>query len=79
MLILSAAEQAWLEAYRAVLNKEFPGLVEQVIIFGSKARGTATADSDLDVLIARKRAEEPDETLASVEARLRQQGKLING
>ena len=33
----------------------------------------------LDVLIARERAEEPDETLASVEARLRQQGKLING
>lgn len=26
-------------------------LVEQIIIFGSKARGTATADSDLDLLV----------------------------
>jgi predicted nucleotidyltransferase len=44
-------EQAWLDAYRKELAEQFPGLVEQIIIFGSKARGTATPDSDLDVLL----------------------------
>jgi predicted nucleotidyltransferase len=29
----------------------FPGLVEQIIVFGSRARGTARPDSDLDLLI----------------------------
>ena len=48
---LTSEEQAWLDAYRKVLAEQFPGLVERIIIFGSKARGTATPDSDLDVLL----------------------------
>lgn len=48
---LTHEEQAWLEAYRKELAEQFPGLVERIIIFGSKARGTATPDSDLDVLL----------------------------
>jgi len=48
---LTHEEQAWLEAYRKELAEQFPGLVEQIIIFGSRARGTATLDSDLDILL----------------------------
>lgn len=48
---LTNEEQIWLDAYRTVLAEQFPGLVERIIIFGSKAKGTATADSDLDILL----------------------------
>lgn len=48
---LTPEEQAWLDGYRQALAERFPGLVEEIVIFGSKARGTATADSDLDLLV----------------------------
>jgi len=48
---LTDDEQAWLDAYRKELAEEFPGLVEEILIFGSKARGEAGPDSDLDVLL----------------------------
>lgn len=48
---LTPEEQAWLDAYRQALAERFPGLVEEIVIFGSKARGTGTADSDLDILV----------------------------
>jgi predicted nucleotidyltransferase len=48
---LSPEEQTWLNGYRQALSQQFPGLVQHVMIFGSKARGTATADSDLDLLL----------------------------
>ena len=48
---LTSEDRAWLDAYRKALDEQFPGLVEQIIIFGSKARGTATLDSDLDLLV----------------------------
>lgn len=51
MLTLLPDEQKWLEEYRKTLDEKFPGLVEEMIIFGSKARGTATEDSDLDILL----------------------------
>ena len=51
MLKLTPAEQAWLDEYRQSLAKDHPGLVEDIVIFGSKARGDAGPDSDLDVLI----------------------------
>lgn len=51
MLTLTAEEQAWLEAYRNALREQFPGLVQDIIIFGSKARGTARPDSDLDIVL----------------------------
>ena len=44
-------EQKWLEEYRRVLQDRFPGVVERMMIYGSRARGTATEDSDLDVLL----------------------------
>ena len=51
MLKLTPAEQAWLDEYRQTLANDYPGLVEDIIIFGSKARGDAGPDSDLDVLV----------------------------
>ena len=48
---LTEEEQAWLDNYRKALADEFPGLVEEILVFGSKARGEAAPDSDLDVLL----------------------------
>ena len=48
---LTPDERVWLTAFRRGLAERFPGLVEQVMIFGSKARGEAGPDSDLDVLV----------------------------
>ena len=51
MLQLALEEQAWLEAYREALNKQHPEAIKEMVIYGSKARGQAHADSDLDVLL----------------------------
>ena len=51
MLKLTTEEQAWLEAYRRIVHERFPGQIEDLIVFGSKARGDARPDSDLDVLV----------------------------
>jgi predicted nucleotidyltransferase len=48
---MTPEEQVWLDAYRRVLNERFSGQVEELIIYGSKARGDATPDSDMDVRI----------------------------
>ena len=48
---LTQEEEQWLRNYQQILIRRFPGLIEQIVIFGSKARETATADSDLDILI----------------------------
>ena len=48
---LTTEEEQWLKGYRELLARQFPGLVEQIIVFGSKAKGTATEDSDLDLLM----------------------------
>src|SRR5437870_9360013 len=51
MLELTKEEQAWLDAYRKALDKKHPGTVHEMLIYGSKARGQAHAESDLDVLL----------------------------
>src|SRR3972149_3203439 len=51
MLQLTKEEQAWLDAYREALDKKHPGTVRQMLVYGSKARGQAHAESDLDVLL----------------------------
>ncbi len=48
---LTADEQSWLYAYREALDRKYPNLVEEFILFGSKARGDDREDSDLDVLL----------------------------
>ena len=34
MLKLTPAEQTWLDEYRETLAKDYPGLVEDIIIYG---------------------------------------------
>ena len=51
MLKLASQEQVWLDSYRQALAGCFPDLVEQIIIYGSKARGDAGPESDIDVLV----------------------------
>jgi len=51
MLQLTVEEQAWLDGYREALNEQHPGVVQQMLIYGSKARGQAHAESDVDILL----------------------------
>ena len=48
---LTPAEQAWLDEYRQTLARDYPGLVEDIVVFGSKARGDADAGSAVDFLV----------------------------
>lgn len=51
MLQLTEAERLWLDAYRKALEEKHPGAVHEMLIYGSKARGQAHSESDLDVLL----------------------------
>jgi predicted nucleotidyltransferase len=50
---LSPNDEAAIKAARQVLLTQFP--VERVILFGSKARGTDDAESDIDLLVLTSR------------------------
>jgi predicted nucleotidyltransferase len=50
-LALNAQEQAALAEYQARLMSRFPHRIRRIALFGSKARGEAGPDSDLDVLV----------------------------
>lgn len=50
-LTLTREERIWLEAYQKTLEVQFADLIKDLIIFGSKARGSSNEDSDLDVLV----------------------------
>ena len=51
MLKLTPAEQAWLDEYRQTLANDYPGLVEDIIIYGPHARGVTDPDIELRVLV----------------------------
>lgn len=48
---LTPDEQAWLDVYRHDLVERYPDTIQQMMIYGSKARGDSHANSDLDVLL----------------------------
>jgi len=50
-LRLTRDERAWLRSYRKALKEQHPDAVRRLLIYGSKARGEAGPDSDLDVLL----------------------------
>jgi predicted nucleotidyltransferase len=54
---LTPDEQTWLDAYCQGLAEQFPNLVEEIVVFGSKARGDARPDSDLDILVIVREAD----------------------
>ena len=50
-LTLTCEERIWLEAYQKALEAQFADLIKDLIIFGSKARGSSNENSDLDILV----------------------------
>ena len=58
-------EQSWLDSFIRTIQQRFPDKIERVIVYGSKARGDAGPDSDLDVLVVLK-----DDTVSRADVRL---------
>lgn len=48
---LTLAEQQALTEFRRELLDRFNGLIQTIVLFGSKARGDDTVDSDIDLLV----------------------------
>ena len=50
-LALLKNEQEWLDAYRARLDEKFPGLVQEIAVYGPRARGNDHPASEFCTLI----------------------------
>jgi len=48
---LTSDERSAIAEYMAQIGKRFPGRILSVTLFGSKARGDADAESDIDLLV----------------------------
>jgi len=46
--------QTILTKFKHQLSKKFPNQIKLILLFGSVARGTATNDSDVDILVVAK-------------------------
>ena len=51
MLVLHPEEQIWLDEYRKALMDQHAQAIVQMLLYGSKARGDAREDSDIDLLL----------------------------
>ena len=54
--MLHPEEQEWLAQFRETLAARFAGVVVNMVLYGSKARGDAREDSDIDVLLVVRNA-----------------------
>ncbi len=71
MLKLNEEEMQWLNSYREKLYEQFPDLIENILLYGSKARGDAREDSDLDLLVLIRGGDrEVKEEIANIGVRL---------
>jgi predicted nucleotidyltransferase len=71
MMELTREERRWLAAYRRALDEKYPGTIVKMLLYGSKARGKATLDSDLDLLLVVK------DRCASRKRQIRRVGYLL--
>jgi predicted nucleotidyltransferase len=51
MVELSVSEKHIVEEFKRQVEQRFPGELIRVVLFGSKVRGDATRESDVDVLV----------------------------
>jgi predicted nucleotidyltransferase len=49
--LLTREERRAVNAFVKALQEQYPGRIQDVILFGSKARGEGHPDSDIDILI----------------------------
>ena len=79
--VVSPEAVAWLRAFRRDVVAAFPGAVDEVVLFGSRARGDARPDSDYDVAVVVRdgTAREPDlsRRLSSVTFDYKVKGHLL--
>jgi len=66
---LTRKERIALKAYRDYLLEKLPDQIERIVLFGSKARGDSTIDSDVDLMI--NVSGPPMDGLGSLDARWR--------
>ncbi len=57
---LTEEEQRALSEYQDFLLRRFPRQIERLVLFGSRARGDAAADSDIDVLVLLRKRVRPN-------------------
>ena len=48
---LTRKERGVIEEFKRRVEKQFPGKIVRLLVFGSKARGDATEQSDIDVIV----------------------------
>jgi predicted nucleotidyltransferase len=57
--VVSVRSAARLRAFRRDVELAFPGMIDSMLLFGSRARGEARRDSDYDVAVLFKGGQRP--------------------